>query len=918
MPMANTSLDKFYSTTAAWDPWKTYKELVNEESANGAKTQVIKREFDGVKQYSEERRRQTETDKLFLVDLSKTINKFRQAVDQARINIENNTVNPLNDLIFQFNNLMISYQNYTKERSTTPSNISEIKTQLASFTPAIKQLYTVFDTFLENTKLEGTVKEYDIIAIVQFKQMIDHLENNYYYPISTVNDLADIEKEEQALRVMKQRALDVRRAEVEFQANLAKIQLDADKIAELRKKIDSLIDKSEEISIKIQEVEDERAGKRGAKPKILRQLNEELEENDQLIGTYQQQLNTLTASTSTSGSGMYNRKRNYGGAVKDSNIIEQFKDSIKEQLAKRSNLYHQLNNKNLTQGEVNLLNRTLQGVNRTIIQNTDRLQTLTIKELEKMLLDDQTNLKINTLNTGAPPGYQFVLDPNTGETVLKPVNPTPASDKQKQNIQPMITNAGQIIASENASYAAFKTGSISEDNLDVKRSSALSSLIPLLKSIVDVKQDEGVALYAGINDPVFKKSVGDAVPEVTATGSFKPMPPPPPPPAPPTPPPSKDLTPTQGYQEFQKLLNQARSKKSTLSGEALTSYYTSIIPDLIKYYKLAIQIGNMVNSMSLHGLMNQVDPELTKMFDEALNPSAPPEPPVEPPAPPKDMTPSQGYQAFQKLLGEARNKKSSLSTNELKAYYTSIIPDLIKYYNLALQIGNMVNTMSLHGLLNQVDPLLTKMFDDVLSPVDYSTMTVDQIEALRVNEENKINDDYNNFRDGVIPNKTLYMSGINDAINQLIKLTVEKFKKTPGTPTFSEVSDAEVRALLVEKYNTAKGSGRKGRGRPRKDTKAVEYEYVQADEFYKKSFSGLNDSNQGDNIYGKEVPDMLFKNPGLSRVNKYTEGSGAFFNPSVGGVSLVAYNKALLERIGMPVGGKRKGHRRTKHKTDEI
>jgi len=912
MPMSNTSLDKFYSTTAAWDPWKVYKELINDETANGAKTQVIKREFDGVKQYSEERRRQTETDKLFLVDLSKTINKFRQAVDQSRINIENSIVNPLNDLIFQFNNLMISYQNYTKERSTTPSNISEIKTQLASFIPAIKQLYTVFDTYLENSKLEGNAKEYDIIAIIQFKQMIDHLENNYYYPVSTVNDLADIEKEEQALRIMKQKALDVRRAEVEFQENLAKIQLTADKIAELTKKIDQLIDRSEEISIKIQEVEDERVGKRGAKPKILRQLNEELAENDELIGTYQQQLNILTGSTSTSGSGMYKRKRNYGGAVKESDVVEQFKEMIKDQLAKRSDLYHKLNNKNLTQGEVNLLNRTLQGVNKSIIQYTDKLQTSSIKELEKMLLDDQTNLKINTLNTGAPPGYQFVLDPNTGETVLKPINPTAPSDKQKENIQPMITNAGQIIASENASYTAFKTGNITEDNLDVKRSSALSSLVPLLKAIVNVKQDEGVALYAGINDPIFKKSVGDAVPEVTATSSFKPMPPPPAPPAPPTPPPSKDMTPTEGYQAFQKLLGEARSKKSTLSGEALTSYYTSIIPDLIKYYKLAIQLGNMVNQMTLHGLINQVDPELTKMFDEALNPSAPPEPPA------KQMTPTEGYQAYQKLLGEARNKKSSLSGNELKAYYSSIIPDLVKYYNLAIQLGNMINKVSLHTLMNQVDPELTKMFDEVLTPTDYSKMTTDELEALRVIEEDKLNSAYNDFQDGIIPNKNVYMSGITGVLDQLTKLTVEKFKKMSGTPTFNDVNDTEVRALLVDRYNSAKGSGRKGRGRPRKENKAVEYEYVQANEFYKDSFSGLKKPNEGDNIYGKEVPDVLLKNPGLSRVNKYTEGSGAFYNPSIGGVGLAAYNKALLERIGMPVGGKKKGHRKTKLKSDEI
>lgn len=914
MPMSNTSLDKFYSTTSAWDPWKTYKELINEETANGAKKQVIKREFNGVAQYAEERRRQTEGDKLFVVDLSKTIIKFKQAIDEARINIEDSKLNPLADLFFQFNNLMISYQNYIRERSTTPSNITDIKKQFTEFIPTLKQLQAVFNTFVEQARLEGTLKNYDLVASVQFQEMLNNLENNYFNVLSLANDLSDVAKQEEILRKMVEREIKTRQAEVKFQEELAQITEIQDKIDSLTAEID-LLDQKREVLL------DERILFQ-RRSKIAKALDIELDRLDATIAKYRDEITELRkllpGSGSSSGSGMFGKLK-YGGAFSGTDmVIDNFKELIKEKLSDRANLYHTLNNKNLSQDEVKIYNQKLQSINKTVAFYVEKLQTATLAELSKILQEDRTKIEHNELNKEAPAGYQFVLDPISGATVLKPVNPTIPSDKQKQDIQPMINNAGQIIAAENASYASFKSGSITQDNLDVKRSSALSSLVPLLRAIVVIKQDEGSALYAGINDPEFKKSVANAVPEVTATSSFTPMPPPPPPPTPAPPPPSRDLTPTQGYQEFQKLLNQARSKKSTLSGESLTSYYTSIIPDLIKYYKLAIQIGNIVNSMSLHGLMNQVDPELTKMFDEALNPSAPPEPPVEPPTPPKQMTPTEGYQAFQQLLGEARNKKSSLSTNQLNAYYTSIIPDLIKYYNLALQIGNIVNKVSLHALMNQVDPVLTKMFDDVLSPVDYSTMTVDQIEALRVVEENKLNDAYNNFQDGQIPNKTLYMSGITGVIDQLIKLTVEKFKKMSGTPTFNDVNDVDVRKILVDNYNTAKGSGKKGRGRPRKDTKAVEYEYVQADEFYKNSFSGLKDSKEGDNIYGKEVPDVLFKNPGLSRVNKYTEGSGAFFNPSVGGADLATYNNALLQRIGLGIKGKKRGHRRTKHKTDEI
>ena len=37
MPQFNTSLDRFYKTTAHWDPWKQYRELINDENINSVK-----------------------------------------------------------------------------------------------------------------------------------------------------------------------------------------------------------------------------------------------------------------------------------------------------------------------------------------------------------------------------------------------------------------------------------------------------------------------------------------------------------------------------------------------------------------------------------------------------------------------------------------------------------------------------------------------------------------------------------------------------------------------------------------------------------------------------------------------------------------------------------------------------------------
>ena len=146
MPMNNTSLDRFYKTTAHWDPWKQYRELINDEYQNGAKSQVIKREFDGVKQYQDEKKRLTEGDRLVNIDVDKGIERFKKAITDASSALDQATnTDPLADLFFHYNSLVVSYNSLTSVSSgqqISQSVITKFIANLQTALPALSALQT--------------------------------------------------------------------------------------------------------------------------------------------------------------------------------------------------------------------------------------------------------------------------------------------------------------------------------------------------------------------------------------------------------------------------------------------------------------------------------------------------------------------------------------------------------------------------------------------------------------------------------------------------------------------------------------------------------------------------------------------------------------------------------------------------------
>ena len=144
MPVNNTSLDRFYKTTAHWDPWNQYRELINDEYQNGAKSQVIKRQFDGVKQYQEEKKRLTEGDKLLNLDVDKGIERFKKSVTDAIANLDQaKSADPLSDVFFNYNSLVVSYNTLTSVSSGqqfSQSMVTRFNTNLQSVIPSLTTL----------------------------------------------------------------------------------------------------------------------------------------------------------------------------------------------------------------------------------------------------------------------------------------------------------------------------------------------------------------------------------------------------------------------------------------------------------------------------------------------------------------------------------------------------------------------------------------------------------------------------------------------------------------------------------------------------------------------------------------------------------------------------------------------------------
>ena len=149
MPANNTSLDRFYKTTAHWDQWKQYRELINDEYQNGAKSQVIKREFNGVKQYQEEKKRLTEGDRLLNLDVDKSIERFKKSITEAKVELGRAKTEPLNDLFFHYNSLVVSYNTLTSVSSGQQISQSTINKFMASLQTAVPPLIDLQNLLLK-------------------------------------------------------------------------------------------------------------------------------------------------------------------------------------------------------------------------------------------------------------------------------------------------------------------------------------------------------------------------------------------------------------------------------------------------------------------------------------------------------------------------------------------------------------------------------------------------------------------------------------------------------------------------------------------------------------------------------------------------------------------------------------------------
>ena len=119
---------------------------INDENINSVKSQVIKREFNGVKQFQEEKKRLTEGDKLVLVDINKNIEKFKQSITTATSNLLDGKKKPLNDLFFNFNSLMVAYNNLIQTAGRnliSQSVLADIKNKLE-----LIKINSIFNQFL--------------------------------------------------------------------------------------------------------------------------------------------------------------------------------------------------------------------------------------------------------------------------------------------------------------------------------------------------------------------------------------------------------------------------------------------------------------------------------------------------------------------------------------------------------------------------------------------------------------------------------------------------------------------------------------------------------------------------------------------------------------------------------------------------
>ena len=598
MPQFNTSLDRFYKTTAHWDPWNKYRELINDENLNNAKSQVITRQFNGVKQLQEERKRLTEGDKLTLVDINKNVEKFKKSIKDAETNLEEAKKNPLNDLFFSYNALMVAYKTLidTTSKGTSqlnPTTLSEIKAKIDSAIPQLEELLTglrkrVDELYVDDDPDEAVLSnEKTIIRYTVFLQdIVDNLKSGLYGKTIDINDRKRKMADEYFQRNQNNqiRALNDEYDDVTNENN-KRIYRDYDKRIrngeKLRRSEGAInFDKTGEDNKDLELYERETTRRKKRKEEVLDFVQEYLsyldpEEIDtygfyleknlfrsqyrdksikeikRLVEAYYPNYTALKDYLETVDDDLidgYGKKDLYNRTL---NPVVSLQNELKKLYLQRNAYIKLSTNKNLGKIQYEKINHKIHEFQREILLKTDLLQGKSIYELNRILEKDKS-VSTGEPSKVAPKGFQFVVDPNTGQTVLKPV--APEGQKKKEDIQPMVINAQQIIAEEYGVYMKNQQKTASDDELKVKQESSATAIIPLFKAIFKIKPDEVQALHAGILDPVWKKMLLDRMPEINLPQpSTQPVLPPAKPDDKPVEPPKPDDKPVEPAKDRNKL-----------------------------------------------------------------------------------------------------------------------------------------------------------------------------------------------------------------------------------------------------------------------------------------------------------------------------------------------------------------------------
>ena len=630
MPQFNTSLDRFYKTTAHWDQWNKYRELINDENLNNVKSQVITRQFNGVKQLQEERKRLTEGDKLTLVDINKNVEKFKKSIKDAETNLEEAKKNPLNDLFFSYNALMVAYKTLidTTSKGTSqlnPTILSEIKGKIDSAIPQLEELLTglrkrVDELYISDDPDEAILlNEKTIIRYTVFLQdIVDNLKSGFYGKTIDISDRKRKMADEYFQRNQNNqiRALENEYDDVTYE-NRKRIYSDFDRRVrngeKLRRSEGAInFDKTGEDNKDLEFYERESLSRNIKKKEVvdlvkeyLSYLDDELDTKNfisQLDNKTVKEIKSLVLENYPLETALndylffvndetidgYGKKDLYNRTL---NPVVSLQNELKKLYLKRNAYIKLSTNKNLDKIQYEKINHKIHEFQREILQKTDLLQGKSIYELNR-ILDKDKSVSTGETQKVAPKGFQFVVDPNTGQTVLKPV--APEGQKKKEDIQPMIMNAQQIIAEEYGVYMKNQQKTASDDELKVKQESSATAIIPLFKAIFKTRPDEVQALHAGILDPVWKKMLLDRMPEINLPQPFTP-----PPPAPPKPddkpvePPKPDDKPVEPAKDRNKLQADITAKLK----EILPIYDDWDQSESSNLTTLYSQIANICNSV---------------------------------------------------------------------------------------------------------------------------------------------------------------------------------------------------------------------------------------------------------------------------------------------------------------------------------